>query len=111
MRASTVSFATLLAGFAIAASPAGKTCSNVTVPVTITSRNAVFGNIPVPQTNAEATLFAQNQTRQGSNFTAIALSGYHTVSGTYNISAEYCHTGKNATAVQILTHGIGFDKT
>jgi hypothetical protein len=110
MLASTLSFTTLLAGLTLAASPAGKTCSNVTVPVTITSRNAVFGNIPVPQTNADAVLFAQNQTRQGSNFMAIALSGYHTVSGTYNISAKYCHTGMIPTAVQILTHGIAFDK-
>lgn len=47
-----------------------------------------------------------------------ALSGYATVSGTYQISAKYCTPGaSNMTfgsgtpPLQILTHGIGFDKT
>jgi pimeloyl-ACP methyl ester carboxylesterase len=46
------------------------------------------------------------------NATEQALKGYATVSGTYNISAQFCTPqGGPTTAVQVLTHGIGFDKT
>lgn len=100
-----------------------KTCINQTVPVTISAREGVF-NIAVPQTNLDATTFVQNMTQQGRNFTNVALAGYDTVSGTYNISTEYCVPGNGTPGsagwgssgsgaqptLQILTHGIGFDK-
>ena len=102
--------AVVLYGFA-----AAKTCINMTVPVTISARTAVF-NIAVPQTNLDATTFNQNQTQQGRNFTETALSGYATTAGTYDISAQFCmpssvRNTKTKPTVQILTHGIGFDKT
>jgi len=90
-----------------------KTCVNATVPVTISAQNGMF-NILVPSSNSETIDFVTNVTRQGGNFTAKSLSGYQTVSGTYNISTQYC-TPSNSQAqpsiVQVLTHGIGFDKT
>ena len=104
-----------LVAVVLAGSAAAKTCINMTVPVTISARTGIF-NIAVPQTNLDATTFIQNQTQQGRNFTQTALSGYATTSGTYNISAQFCMpSSMNATAtkptLQILTHGIGFDKT
>jgi len=42
------------------------------------------------------------------------LSGYATTSGTYNISAQFCAPDDGSTPcakLQILAHGIGFDKT
>ena len=98
-----------------AASAAAKTCTNLTVPVTISARTGVF-NIPVPQTNFDATAFIQNQTQQGRNFTETALSGYATTAGTYDISAQFCmpsdmDTSMTLPTLQVLTHGIGFDKT
>lgn len=99
----------------LAGSAAAKTCMNMSVPVTISARTGVF-DIAVPQTNLDATTFAQNQTQQGRNFTETILSGYATTAGTYNISAQFCMpSSMNATmtkpTIQILTHGIGFDKT
>jgi len=95
-------------------SSSARTCTNITVPVDISARTAVFGNIDVPVGPLDSTTFIQNVTRQGGNFTAQALSGYNTTSGTYNISAKYCvPDGANATwpsTIQVLTHGIGFDK-
>ncbi|CAD6584822.1 MAG: hypothetical protein ASARMPREDX12_001761 [Alectoria sarmentosa] len=103
-----------LAVVLLAGSVAAKTCRNMTVPVTISARTAVF-DIAVPQTNLDATTFAQNQTQQGRNFTETALSGYATTAGTYYISAEFCMPSSMDTTtkpnLQILTHGIGFDKT
>ncbi|KAH7336492.1 hypothetical protein BKA65DRAFT_527260 [Rhexocercosporidium sp. MPI-PUGE-AT-0058] len=52
--------------------------------------------------------------QQGRNFTDLAIVGYGTTSGTYNISTQFCMPdSSNVTAptVQVLTHGIGFDKT
>ena len=98
-----------------AASAAAKSCTNLTVPVTISARTGVF-NIPVPQTNFDAPAFIQNQTQQGRNFTETALSGYATTPGTYDISAQFCTPSDMDTittlpTLQVLTHGIGFDKT
>lgn len=92
---------------------AAKVCTNVTVPVNIMARQGVF-DVPEIASNLDATIFALNFTKQGTNFTDIALRGYQTVTGQYNISAKYCKpdnvTSSNPT-VQVLTHGIGFDKS
>ncbi|CZS89775.1 uncharacterized protein RAG0_01042 [Rhynchosporium agropyri] len=106
-----ISTATALGLFA--ASVAGKRCINQTIPVEISARQAIF-DIDVPQTNLEVTDFILNVTQQGRNFTDIALSGYGTTQGTYNISTQFCMPdSSNIThpTVQVLTHGIGFDKT
>lgn len=99
---------TFVAGGALA-----KQCINITVPVQISARNAVF-NIPTLQSNLDATTFSQNLTSIRGNFSQTALLDYTTVTGSYSISAKFCkpdnEQGKNPT-VQVLTHGIGFDKT
>lgn len=95
------------------ASVVAKQCTNITVPVSISARNGVF-DIPTLKGNADATTFAQNLTSIRGNFTEEALLDYATVTGIYNISAKFCkpdaESGTNPT-VQILTHGLGFDKT
>ncbi|CZR57996.1 uncharacterized protein PAC_07886 [Phialocephala subalpina] len=96
-----------------AASAAAKTCINQTVPVTISARTGIF-SLDIPQTNLEVTDFILNMTQQGRNFTNTALTGYNTTAGTYNISTEFCIPSQdNSTnpTVQVLIHGIGFDKT
>ncbi|CAG8895602.1 unnamed protein product [Penicillium nalgiovense] len=109
MHTSTIGLWALTAGVA-----AAKTCYNVTVEIPVTARNGVFDNIDTPQTNFDATSFALSATRQGMNLTETALSGYATVSGHYNISTQYCmpnNAGDSAYTLQILTHGMGFDKS
>ena len=108
MHTQSIASLALLASFA-----AAKQCTNITVPVEISARTAIF-NVPVPQTNLEATAFIQNFTQQGRNFTETTLTGYRTTAGKYEISAKLCtpSDGKIANpTVQVLTHGIGFDKT
>jgi len=109
----TMYFSTF-AGLAVfAASAYAKQCINATVPVNLAARQAVF-NLAVPQTNLEATDFILNMTQQGRNFTDLVLTGYNTTTGTYNISTQFCMpSNANSTnpTVQVLTHGIGFDKT
>lgn len=91
---------------------AAKVCTNVTVPVDTSARTGVF-DVANLQTNLDATTFIQNLTRPGRNFSEVALSEYTTTSGKYNISTQFCVPSTsnltNAT-VQVLTHGVGFDK-
>ena len=89
-----------------------KQCTNLTVPVFITARNGIF-NVPTLESNVDATTFMQNLTSNRWNYTETALEGYETVEGDYNISAKFCKPDKGAGSnptVQVLTHGIGFDK-
>lgn len=99
---------------ALASSTLARNCVNLTIPIDISARNGVF-DLKVPQTNLDATAFIQNVTQQGRNFSATALTGYATVSGSYNISAQYCEPSQaqngSTSTLQVLTHGIGFDKT
>jgi hypothetical protein len=109
----TMYVSTITALAVLAASASAKQCINTTVPVNLRARQAVF-NLAVPQTNLEATDFILNMTQQGRNFTDVVLTGYNTTTGTYNISTQFCMpSNDNSTSptVQVLTHGIGFDKT
>lgn len=86
-------------------------CQNITIPVTISARNAVF-NIAAPQTNIAVTDFILQLSQQSSNYSDAVLTGYATVSGTYDLAATYCAPKKGAgKTLQILTHGIGFDRS
>ena len=99
---------TLVTGGALA-----KQCVNITVPVQISARNGVF-NIPTLQSNLDATTFSQNFTNIRANFSQASLLDYATVTGSYSISAKFCKPDNDKSTnptVQVLTHGIGFDKT
>jgi hypothetical protein len=89
----------LLAGLA-----AARQCSNFLIPVDISSRQGQFKE----DTGAFATRFNEYQT----NYTATLLQGYQTLKGSYKISAQYCKPDKGSSGkIQLLSHGIGFDKT
>lgn len=69
MVASKTAIAALLAGAASA-----KFCTNMTIPVTISSRNGVFDKLTTPQTNLDATMFALAGTQQGANGKAVSIN-------------------------------------
>lgn len=104
---------TLIGGAALFGSLASaRTCINVTVPVEINARQGHY-NVPTLQSNFDATAFALKLTKQGTNYTNTVLTGFQDVTGLYNISAKYCRPDVSASSpvVQVLSHGIGFDKT
>lgn len=102
----------LLAGSLLTHTVSAKKCRDVTVPVNVDARQGVF-NLPELRSNPDATEFAQKLTSNHGNFTHDILTGYRTVTGTYNISATFCtpDTNRSSSIVQVLTHGIGADKT
>ncbi|KAK5096024.1 hypothetical protein LTR70_009224 [Exophiala xenobiotica] len=96
---------------ALASTAAAARCQNLTIPISVSARNGQF-DVKNPTDNIEATNFALRMARQGHNYTMESLIGYHTVSGDYNISATYCEPDAGPGQVlQILTHGIGFDRS
>ncbi|KAJ0341597.1 hypothetical protein COL922a_002036 [Colletotrichum nupharicola] len=96
---------------AFAALASAKMCKNITVEVDISARNAVF-DLEAPKTNVEVTNFLLNLSQQGANYTATALKDYADVSGTYQLASTYCEPDAGPGAViQILTHGVGFDRS
>ena len=104
-KASLAAVFTALIGSTLAAK-----CQNLTIPVSISARNGVF-NLQNPTSAIAAIDFSLNLSRQGHNYTNEILTGYNTVSGQYEIAATYCEPDQGPSkVVQILTHGIGFDR-
>ena len=99
----------------LALGASAKICTNLTIPVQISARQGIFDVAPIT-CNQDVTTFSQdfNSIANGTNYTQEALLGYQTVTGSYSISAKFCtpnnQTSPNPT-VQVLTHGIGFDKS
>lgn len=96
---------------ALSSANPGRQCIDMTIEVPVVARNAVF-NLTAPKNNIEVTNFVLEQTRQGHDFTNEVLTGYSTIEDTYHVAATYCEpqSGPSST-VQLLTHGIGFDRT
>ncbi|KAG5942772.1 hypothetical protein E4U53_007167 [Claviceps sorghi] len=87
-------------------------CWNMTIPISISARNGVFDLKP-PTTEIEVTALFLDISRPGNNATAQYLKDYATVSGDYTLAATYCEAAAPCArdALQILTHGIGFDRS
>ncbi|KAK5054733.1 hypothetical protein LTR84_001625 [Exophiala bonariae] len=86
-------------------------CQNLTIPVTISARNAIF-DVATPETNIEVTNFILNLAQQGHNYSHTILKEYADVSGDYTLAATYCAPlNGNSKTLQILTHGVGFDRS
>ncbi|KAF9878941.1 hypothetical protein CkaCkLH20_03841 [Colletotrichum karsti] len=96
---------------AFAAVASARVCQNITVEVEITARNGVF-NISAPETNVDVTDFTLDLAKQGGNLTAQVLTDYANVGGTYQLASTYCEPDSGpGNTIQILTHGIGFDRS
>ncbi|ORY55857.1 Alpha/Beta hydrolase protein [Pseudomassariella vexata] len=86
-------------------------CTELTVPVNVSSRNGIF-DLEAPSNKVAVTDFVLNLARQGHNYSNELLLGYTTMSSTYSIAATYCEPDAGpGKALQILTHGIGFDRS
>ena len=87
-----------------------KQCQNFTIPVSISAHNKAF-NIPAFENSLDATTFVQDVFNIGGN--ALGPTGLKTISGQYNISAQFCQPDSThgVPILQFLIHGLGFDKT
>jgi pimeloyl-ACP methyl ester carboxylesterase len=87
-------------------------CVNLAIPLTLSARLASF-DLKVPKTPADIIALSLLLTNPSLNVTETLLTGYYTSSPkAYNISATLCRPETVDNGVlQILTHGIGFDKS
>jgi hypothetical protein len=97
-----------LSALFLASVAAAKQCTTFTIPVDIESRQGQFKKIPI-EGNLDVNAFSLRFTEFGKNYTAELLESYQTLKGKYEISAQYCKG--SAGVIQVLSHGIGFDKT
>ncbi|PTB75658.1 hypothetical protein M440DRAFT_1335113 [Trichoderma longibrachiatum ATCC 18648] len=96
---------------ALATAVAARKCHDLTIPISISARNAVF-SLPPPVTEDQVTQFFIDLVRPGYNMTDHYLKGYNTISGHYNIAATYCQPDNGPSkTLQILTHGAAFDRS
>nr|POE84805.1 hypothetical protein CFP56_78905 [Quercus suber] len=102
----------IAAAAALAGAVSARKCQNITVPIEASARNGVF-DLTIPVTNIDVTNFVLDLTQQGKNYSANILEGYKTVSGKYDLATTYCtpDSGDDNGVTQVLTHGIGFDRS
>lgn len=94
-----------------AGAAAAKHCQTLSIPVDISSRQGVFNKVPV-ENNLDVSAFATRFLQYQYNYTAELFAGFQTLQKSVKISAQYCTPdGGTNRIVQVLSHGIGFDKT
>lgn len=104
---------TLATGVALLAATTqacARNCRDFDVPITISSQNLAL-NFPPPQSDIEVTNFILSNV--GADQSAAPPAPVFTnISGTFSLRATYCqpHGGPGKT-LQVLTHGIGFDRS
>lgn len=88
-------------------------CIQGNIPVTATTTKNIKLNLDIPANQSVATEIFVNNLQINSTYLASITQGTATVSGTYDINAKLCYpaAGLNATTLQFLIHGIGFDKS
>ncbi|KAM3515325.1 hypothetical protein MY11210_001066 [Beauveria gryllotalpidicola] len=90
----------------------GKNCHDILVPVTVDTTLKSFDYTPTDQ-EIDTTNFFLDLTRHGSDFmTRIIKSNNSHIHKDYTLAATLCHppSGPSST-LQILTHGVGFDRS
>jgi pimeloyl-ACP methyl ester carboxylesterase len=98
--------------FSLTSATAHGKCTDLTIPITATAENVVWAFPELPNAYAVATFF--NDATQWSANTSALVKGKKNVTGTFHISAKYCtplQPSKKSSTLQILTHGLGFDKS
>ena len=96
----------------LAVCASARQCSNLLIPIDIAARQGIFQKVAV-ESNLDVGAFATRFNEYQKNYTATLLQGYQTLQASYQISAQYCRPDSYGSkgVIQVLTHGIGFDKT
>ncbi|KAK6206846.1 hypothetical protein QIS74_13334 [Colletotrichum tabaci] len=100
-----------LSVLSLAAMVAARKCQELTIGLDVSATNQVF-NLATPKTDIDVTNILLELTKQGGSFVSDITTGEAQVSGQYELAATYCEPdGGTAAVLQVLTHGIGFDRS
>ncbi|MCJ1388010.1 hypothetical protein MMC18_000854 [Xylographa bjoerkii] len=85
-------------------------CVNLTIPVTVSAKSLTLA-FPPFQNGYQAEAFVEEVVKRDPSSSPV--SGTKNVTETFSIGAQYCvpDTQKKSKTIQILTHGLGFDKS
>ena len=88
-------------------------CVQGNVDVTASTSLGLQFDFPIPANQSVVTGAVVEIIQTNSVFPEDVVTGLKTISGTYSINARMCFpkTNANFKSVQILSHGIGFDKS
>jgi pimeloyl-ACP methyl ester carboxylesterase len=106
-----------LAGLTGTAQAFPRTCTNYTIPITITSNNLAFG-LPTFHSNFDVANFVDTISSRNTTTAASVVSpARRNVTATYTISATFCQpalipqNNRTKRTVLIATHGLNFDRS
>jgi len=87
-------------------------CVSGIVPVQVSTAMNMAFNFSVPDNQTGVTQTFLSMISSASPFVQQLMAGTQSVNGTYNIGGTLCTPANNTTpkTVEILTHGIGFDR-
>lgn len=88
-------------------------CIQGDVPVAV-SATGIHLNLPIPDNQTVVTEIFVQMFEANSSYAMSIMGGPSNITGTYNINSQICFPKNgaiNASLVNILTHGVGFDKT
>lgn len=90
---------------------AAKKCHDFKIPVSISANNTEFNITPMNSEVMVTNMFLR-MVAPGSTYAASITGGMKEVHGDYSLAATYCQpdSGPGKT-LQILTHGVGFDRS
>lgn len=95
---------------ATAAQATSRNCRDINVPVTISSENLALP-FPPPQSDIEVTNFILANVQMDPS-SPLPPPQFINISGTFDLMTTYCEPESGPSkALQILTHGIGFDRS
>ncbi|KAK3353891.1 Alpha/Beta hydrolase protein [Lasiosphaeria hispida] len=92
-----------------------KTCTDVEIPLTVTSTNIGFG-LPKFQTNFDVANFIDTVSSRNATTSGTVVAAPHNVTATYTISATFCKPkqalpAERQNTVLLATHGLAFDRS
>lgn len=88
-------------------------CVSGTIAVEASTTKGLKFNFKLPANESQVSETWLEFVTKGSSFTDEIMGGFQTISGTYDIGATLCMPANDTkpTGVQLLTHGVGFDRT
>ncbi|KAF7559040.1 hypothetical protein G7046_g5099 [Stylonectria norvegica] len=97
--------------FALIAAVSARQCHDVIIPVSLTAQNLVL-DIQAPLTKIDVSNLILNLAQQGRIYTEVVAKGMANITGDYQLGGTYCEPDAGpGRELQILTHGLGFDRT
>ncbi|KAL7920930.1 hypothetical protein ACQKWADRAFT_314431 [Trichoderma austrokoningii] len=96
---------------ALAATITARKCQNLNIPISISATNTAFNLLP-PSSEIDVTNIFIGLVEDPENYFGSIITGTKKITGDYSIGATYCQPDHGpGKALQVLTHGAGFDRT